>query len=78
MSLGHRLPLCLLVLAMEGLFLDHCAQAQGKWVTRAPMPSARTEVAAAVLGDKIYVIGGFAQGGNLVEEIGRASCRERV
>ena len=77
MRSGHRLTLCLLVLAMEGLFLDHYAQAQGKWVTRAPMPSSRTEVAAAVLGDKIYVIGGFAQGGNLVEEYDTETDRWR-
>src|SRR5262249_56004693 len=32
------------------------------------MPTPRTEVAAAALGDKIYVIGGFGKGGDLVEE----------
>src|SRR5207253_3188100 len=40
----------------------------GKWELRAPMPSARTEVAAAELGGKIYVMGGYEKGGDLVEE----------
>jgi N-acetylneuraminic acid mutarotase len=33
----------------------------GSWTTAAPAPTARTEVTAAVLGDRIYVIGGFAE-----------------
>ena len=40
----------------------------GKWELRAPMPSARTEVAAAELGGKIYVMGGYEKNGDLVEE----------
>ncbi len=36
--------------------------------TRAPMPSARTEVAAVELSGKIYVIGGYDKGSHLVEE----------
>ena len=32
---------------------------QGAWRTAAPMPSKRTEVAAATLDGKIYVVGGF-------------------
>jgi hypothetical protein len=35
------------------------AQGSGRWTMGAPMPSARTEVAVAELGGKIYVIGGF-------------------
>ena len=38
------------------------AQLPGKWTTRAPMPSARTEVAAVEISGKIYVIGGYDQG----------------
>src|SRR5438132_10329006 len=41
---------------------------RGKWELRAPMPSARTEVAAAELGGKIYVMGGYEKNGDLVEE----------
>ena len=44
------------------------AQSQGKWSGRAPMPSARTEVAVVELAGKIYVIGGFSKSGDLVEE----------
>ena len=44
------------------------AQLPGKWITRAPMPSARTEVAAVELDGKIYVIGGYDKGSHLVEE----------
>ena len=40
----------------------------GKWQSRAPMPSARTEVAAAETGGKIYVIGGLEKHGDRVEE----------
>ena len=32
------------------------------------MPSSRTEVAAAEVGGKIYVMGGFGRGGELVEK----------
>lgn len=41
---------------------SHSAQAesdQGTWRTATPMPTKRTEVAAAVLDGKIYVVGGF-------------------
>ena len=31
----------------------------GSWATRAPLPTARQEVAVAALGERIYVIGGF-------------------
>src|SRR5207245_2635229 len=37
----------------------------GKWELRAPMPSARTEVAAAELGGKIYVMGGYEKNGGV-------------
>ena len=33
----------------------------GTWHTAAPAPTKRTEVAAATLGDKIYVVGGFEE-----------------
>lgn len=36
-------------------------QDRGFWRTAAPAPTKRTEVAAATLGDKIYVVGGFEQ-----------------
>lgn len=36
---------------------------RGVWRTAAPAPTKRTEVAAATLGDKIYVVGGFEQPG---------------
>lgn len=48
-------------------------QSQGKWATRAPMPSSRTEVAAVELAGKIYVIGGFGKSGDLVEEFDPAT-----
>ena len=35
------------------------AQGTGRWTIGAPMPSARTEVAVAEVGGKIYVVGGF-------------------
>jgi N-acetylneuraminic acid mutarotase len=36
---------------------------QGVWRTATPAPTKRTEVAAATLNDKIYVVGGFEQPG---------------
>src|SRR5689334_25179852 len=41
------------------------------------MPTPRTEVAAAALGEKIYVLGGFGKGGDLVEEYDTAANRWR-
>jgi N-acetylneuraminic acid mutarotase len=35
------------------------AQGIGRWIISTPMPSARTEVAVAEAGGKIYVVGGF-------------------
>src|SRR6266516_7769977 len=35
------------------------AQGIGRWTIGTPMPSARTEVAVAEVGGKIYVVGGF-------------------
>ena len=34
---------------------------KGAWVTKTPAPTKRTEVVAAPLGGRIYVIGGFAR-----------------
>ena len=34
---------------------------QGSWVTKTPAPTKRTEVVAAAVGGRIYVIGGFAR-----------------
>jgi hypothetical protein len=38
------------------------AQGTGRWTVGAPMPSSRTEIAAAEVGGKIYVVGGFGAG----------------
>lgn len=50
---------------------------KGVWVAKAPAPTKRTEVTAASLDGKIYVIGGFAQGlaltSSLVEEYSPAN-----
>ena len=45
----------------SGALLAAAAFAQGsdRWTMGVPMPSARTEVAVAELGGKIYVVGGF-------------------
>jgi len=36
--------------------------ASGTWSTRAPLPTARQEVAVAALGERIFVVGGFGAG----------------
>lgn len=43
-------------------------QGWGKWTIRAPLPSPRTEVAAAQLQGKIFLVGGLGRSGNLFEE----------
>jgi hypothetical protein len=48
------------LLAAGGLFTAAAlAQGTGRWTTGTPMPSARTEIAVAEVGGKIYVVGGF-------------------
>jgi N-acetylneuraminic acid mutarotase len=36
-------------------------RSSGTWISRAPMPTARQEVAVAALGDRVLVIGGFGE-----------------
>src|SRR5919197_63621 len=38
----------------------------GQWASRAPIPTPRSEVGVAALGDRVYVVGGF--GGTTVNE----------
>jgi N-acetylneuraminic acid mutarotase len=65
---GVRARVGLLVGALlAGLLLHGGASAQGRWTNGAPMPSERTEVAAAEVAGQIYVVGGF--GGQLELEI---------
>jgi hypothetical protein len=52
--------------------VGHAAQAPGRWVTKASMPTPRTEVAAAVLGGKIYVIGGGPRSGGSLSDANEA------
>jgi Kelch motif protein len=49
----------------------------GRWTTGPPLPTARSEVAVAAIGSRVYVVGGFARGGDqrLVEEFDDASGR---
>jgi N-acetylneuraminic acid mutarotase len=51
---------------------------QGVWRTAAPAPTKRTEVAAATIRDKIYIVGGFEQLGfsNLINLAITASVQE--
>ena len=56
----------ILVLAFASLLA--AAELPGQWQKRAAMPSARTEVAAAEVNGKIFIIGGYEKGGELVEE----------
>jgi len=55
----HRLLFVAISLATT-LITAAAAQAPGRWTDGAPMLSSRTEVAAAELGGKIYVVGGFS------------------
>ncbi len=52
------------LLVLLGLIMAPASQAgEGEWRTLAPMPSARQELATAVLRGKIYVIAGFDSNG---------------
>jgi N-acetylneuraminic acid mutarotase len=50
--------LCTIVLLAFAAYAD---QVRGTWRTAAPAPMKRTEVAAAAIGGKIYVVGGFEE-----------------
>ena len=54
--------LCLSVLSVSAQAVQPDAD-QGAWRTAAPAPTKRTEVAAAALKGKIYVVGGFEEPG---------------
>ena len=52
-------------IALAGFWLAASAAAQiGVWETRAPFPVEATEVAAAAVGDKVYVVGGLLTTGS--------------
>ena len=40
-----------------------------EWATKAPMPTPRTENVAASIGNKIYVVGGFAENGQTLNTV---------
>ena len=50
------------LLILVALVTFALAQTKGEWVTKAPAPTKRTEVAAAAARGKIYVVGGFVRG----------------
>ena len=41
---------------------------QGRWLTKAPIPTGRSEVAVAEVNGKIYVLGGFSSRGQQINE----------
>jgi hypothetical protein len=47
------------LLAGDALLATGAFAQSGRWTIGTPMPSARTEVAVAEVGGKIYVVGGF-------------------
>src|SRR5207247_11111866 len=60
---GALLTVALVLAGCVGATMDSAApvdqSAAGTWAKRAPLPTAREEVAVAALGELIYVIGGF-------------------
>ena len=72
----HLIGLAVLGLVMAGCVgatVDSPAPvdqtASGTWTTRAPLPTARQEVAVAVLASRIYVIGGFGPSAEAVATV---------
>ena len=59
------------------LFTPAFAYEQGIWELNEPMPTSRTEHAAVVIDEKIYVIGGFDNSSNVFEtvEVYDTTCR---
>ena len=57
-----------------------CAQTQGSWTMKAPIPLARNEVALAAVGGKVHVIGGGIKGvaGTYHDEYDPATDRWRT
>src|SRR5919109_756792 len=51
---------CMAVFLSIGLCTSALSQSSGRWMTGAPMPSERSEVAVAAVEGRIYVVGGFA------------------
>ena len=62
-----RFATLLILASLSVVTPSQAAELPGKWEIRAPMPSARTEVAAVELGGQIYVMGGYEKNGDLVE-----------
>lgn len=63
------------VMAKDGLHADG-EDGSGHWMTGAPAPTARTEVAVAALDGLIYVVGGFEQ--SSLWSIGQSSVSTKV
>ena len=42
---------------------------ENEWSTESPMPTIRTEHTAAIIDDKIYVIGGFDHNGDVIDRV---------
>ena len=42
---------------------------ENEWSIKAPMPTIRTEHTAAIIDDKIYVIGGFDRNGDVINKV---------
>jgi len=62
-----RFASAIVITALAHSTLSAGEPAPGKWEILAPLPSARTEVAAVELGGHIYVMGGYEKNGDLVE-----------
>ena len=56
------LPSICVGIMLGALPSNACAQAQGSWTMKAPIPLARNEVALAAVGGKVHVIGGNVEG----------------
>jgi N-acetylneuraminic acid mutarotase len=57
-----RVVLLAVALLPAGTLLSH-TDTSGHWISRSPLPTARQEIAHAVLNDRIYIPGGLASGG---------------
>ena len=58
-----RQPISRSILLFLLLLVPVSALAEGKWEVWRPTPSARTEVAAVTLFNRLYIFGGFGEKG---------------
>ena len=64
----HRIIVAVCFVFLTCLRTSSAAELPGKWQVRSPAPVPRSEVAAAEINGKIYLLGGYVKYGDMLEE----------